>query len=98
MEVSNQLLLTLITLLISTIAGKTCSIAIISIIVYIIFAAQAQFTGCFTDSGCATLAVGGPSSNAEDCCVNNNAGLYYNDGGQCFQCTCKWYQKLAAMV
>ncbi len=30
--------------------------------------------------------MGGPSSNAEDCCVNNNAGLYYNDGGQCFQC------------
>ncbi len=49
-------------------------------------AAQAQFTGCFTDPGCATLVVGGPSSNAEDCCVNNNAGMYYNDGGQCFQC------------
>ncbi|XP_064387556.1 uncharacterized protein LOC135335860 isoform X4 [Halichondria panicea] len=66
--VSNQLLLTLITLLTSTTV------------------AQAQFTGCFIDSGCATLVVRGPSSNAEDCCVNNNAGLYYNDGGQCFQC------------
>ncbi len=31
MKVSNQLLLTLITLLISTTAGKTCSIAIISL-------------------------------------------------------------------
>ncbi|XP_064387763.1 uncharacterized protein LOC135335957 isoform X2 [Halichondria panicea] len=48
-------------------------------------AVQAQF-GCFTDPDCATAVVGGPSSNAEDCCVNNNAGLYYNDGGQCFQC------------
>ncbi len=27
----------------------------------------------------------GPS-NAEDCCVNNNEGLYYNDGGLCIQC------------
>ncbi len=27
----------------------------------------------------------GPS-NAEDCCVNSNEGLYYDDGGQCFQC------------
>ncbi len=53
----------------------------------IIFAAQAQFIGCYTDPGCDTLvAGGGPSSNAEDCCVNNNAGMYYNDGGQCFQC------------
>ena len=94
MRVLNQLvdLLILITLLISTTAGKTCSIAIISlpIIMYnyyiiIVFAVQAQF-GCFTDPDCATAVVGGPSSNAEDCCVNNNAGLYYNDGGQCFQC------------
>ena len=50
-----------------------------------LLAAQAQFTGCFADN-CTTLVVGGPSSNAEDCCVNNNAGLYYNQGGQCFQC------------
>ncbi|XP_064387566.1 uncharacterized protein LOC135335869 isoform X2 [Halichondria panicea] len=49
-------------------------------------AAQAQFTGCFTDPGCATLVVGGPSSNAEDCCVNNNAGLYFNNGSHCLQC------------
>ena len=52
---------------------------------------QVQFRGCFTDPGCATLVVGGPSSNAEDCCVNNNAGLYYNDGGQCLQCIGKCY-------
>ncbi len=54
-------------------------------------AVQAQFTGCFTDSGCATAVVGGPSSNAEDCCVNNNAGMYFNNGGQCVQCIGKCY-------
>ncbi len=54
-------------------------------------APQVQFRGCFTDPGCATLAVGGPFSDAEDCCVNNNAGLYYNQGGQCFQCIGKCY-------
>ncbi|XP_064387630.1 uncharacterized protein LOC135335892 isoform X2 [Halichondria panicea] len=47
---------------------------------------QAQFTGCFTDPDCATAVMGGPSFNSEDCCVSNNAGLYYNQGGQCFQC------------
>ncbi len=83
--VSNQLLLTLITLLISTSAGKTFnSYNYIDVQDNYIFAAQAQFTGCFIDSGC-TGAVVGPS-NAENCCVNNNAGLYYNDGGQCLQC------------
>ncbi|XP_064387674.1 uncharacterized protein LOC135335909 isoform X6 [Halichondria panicea] len=70
MGVSHQLLLTLL----------------MTVITLLTSTAQAQFTGCFTDPGCATLVVGGPSSNAEDCCVNNNAGLYYNDGGQCFQC------------
>ena len=88
MGVSNQLLLTFIKVLILTTAGKTCSITIYTYIynllsIIIIFAAQAQF-GCFTDPG-STTAVVGPS-NAEDCCVNNDAGLYYNDGGQCFQC------------
>ncbi|XP_064388167.1 uncharacterized protein LOC135336335 [Halichondria panicea] len=48
-------------------------------------AAQAQFNGCFTFANC-TSAVVGPSSNAEDCCVNNDAGLYYSNGGLCFQC------------
>ncbi|XP_064387533.1 uncharacterized protein LOC135335856 isoform X2 [Halichondria panicea] len=50
-------------------------------------AVQAQLA-CFTDSDCATPVVGGFSSNAEDCCVNNDAGMSYttSDGGQCFQC------------
>ena len=50
-----------------------------------LLAAQAQFNGCFTFANC-TSAVVGPSSNAEDCCVNNDAGLYYSNGGLCFQC------------
>ena len=55
----------------------------------LLVAAQAQFIGCYTDPGCDTLVAGGPSSNAEECCVVNDAGMYYNDGGQCFQCVGK---------
>ncbi len=68
MEVSNQLLLTFIKVLILTTAGKTCSITIYTYIynllsIIIIFAAQAQF-GCFADPGCIGAVVG--PSNAED--------------------------------
>ncbi len=48
-------------------------------------AAQAQFIGCFTDRNCSDRVVT-ERFNAEDCCVNNITGMYYNDGGQCFQC------------
>ncbi len=47
------------------------------------YTAQAQFSGCFTNSGCTGPALG--PVNAEDCCVNS-AGTYFSDGGQCLKC------------
>ena len=54
-------------------------------------AAQAQFIGCFTDRNCSDRVVDRNCrdrvvTDAEDCCVNTITGMYYNDGGQCFQC------------
>ena len=51
------------------------------------FAASAQM--CFSAAGCnSTHAV--TATDANDCCINKDDGLYYFDGTNCIQCISKW--------
>ena len=51
--------------------------------------ASAQFSGCFSVAGCDSVnAVS--ATDADDCCINQDDGLYYMDGTSCVQCVSKW--------
>ena len=36
--------------------------------------------------------------NADDCCINNDDGLYYMDGSNCIQCVSKWLIEQCTMM
>ena len=51
------------------------------------FAASAQM--CFSAAGC-NSADAVTATDADDCCINKDDGLYYFDGTNCIQCISKW--------
>ena len=52
-----------------------------------LFAASAQV--CISAAGCnSTDAV--TATDAVDCCINKDNGLYYLSGTNCIQCVSKW--------
>ena len=54
------------------------------------FAASAQV--CFSAAGC-NSADAVTATDADDCCINKDDGLYYLDGTDCIQCISKWLTK-----
>ena len=51
------------------------------------FVASAQM--CFSAAGC-NSADAVTATDADDCCINKDDGLYYSDETSCIQCISKW--------
>ena len=49
---------------------------------------SAQFTRCYTQAGCNAVDQV-TASSADDCCINKDNGLYFEDGAGCMQCNSK---------
>ena len=58
--------------------------------VYILDAAFAQFSGCFSSVGC-DYANFVTATSAKECCIDKDDGVYYLDGTTCPQCTSKQF-------
>ena len=52
---------------------------------------------CFSAAGC-NSADAVTATDADDCCINKDDGLYYFDGTNCMECISKWLIKYIASV